>query len=42
MIMTNRALRGILLGGFFAGLTDFIYPSVRAVMAGNSWMRPWS
>ncbi len=37
----NKALRGIMLGGFFAGLADFIYPSVTAVMAGNSWMRPW-
>jgi hypothetical protein len=35
------ALRGILLGGFFAGLVDFIYPSVKAAMAGNSWMGPW-
>jgi hypothetical protein len=37
----NHALRGILLGGFFAGLADFIYPTVRTVMAGGSWMRPW-
>jgi len=37
----NAALRGILLGGFFAGLADFIYPTVRTVMAGGSWMRPW-
>ena len=38
---TNPALRGILLGGFFAGLADFIYPTVKTVMAGGSWMRPW-
>jgi len=37
----SAALRGILLGGFFAGLADFIYPTVRTVMAGGSWMRPW-
>jgi len=37
----NRALRGILLGGFFAGLADFVYPTVKTVMAGGSWMRPW-
>jgi len=37
----SPALRGILLGGFFAGLADFIYPTVKAVMAGGSWMQPW-
>ena len=37
----NHAWRGILLGGFFAGLADFIYPTVKSVMAGGSWMRPW-
>ncbi len=37
----NPALRGILLGGFFAGLVDFIYPTVKTVMAGGSWMQPW-
>jgi hypothetical protein len=37
----SPALRGILLGGFFAGLADFIYPTVRTVMAGKSWMQPW-
>jgi hypothetical protein len=44
MTMSNyrgAAWRGILLGGFFAGLADFIYPTVRTVMAGGSWMRPW-
>jgi hypothetical protein len=35
------ALHGILLGGFLAGLADFIYPTVKAVMKGNSWMGPW-
>jgi hypothetical protein len=35
------ALRGILFGGFFAGLADFIYPTVKAVMSGGSWMGPW-
>jgi hypothetical protein len=37
----NHALRGILLGGFLAGLADTIYPTVRAVMAGGEWVRPW-
>ena len=37
----NTASRGILLGGFFAGLADWIYPTVKTVMAGGSWMRPW-
>jgi hypothetical protein len=37
----NTALRGILLGGFFAGLADWIYPTVRTVMSGGSWTRPW-
>ena len=34
-------MRNILLGGFFAGLADFIYPTVKTVMSGGSWMRPW-
>jgi len=38
---SNPALRGILLGGFCAGLADFIYPTVKTVLAGGSWMRPW-
>jgi hypothetical protein len=37
----NTAWRGILLGVFFAGLTDWIYPTVRTVMSGGSWTRPW-
>jgi hypothetical protein len=37
----SPALRGILLGGFFAGLADFIYPTARTVLDGGSWMRPW-
>ncbi len=35
------ALRSILLGGFFAGLADWIYPTFMTVSAGGSWMRPW-
>ena len=31
----------LLLGGFFAGLADFIYPTVRALMAGNPWIGVW-
>jgi hypothetical protein len=37
----NPELRGILHGGFSAGSADFIYPTVKTVMAGGSWMRPW-
>ena len=37
----NSVVRNVLLGGFLAGLVDFIYPSVKSVMAGNSWMGPW-
>ncbi|MEO8064566.1 MAG: hypothetical protein ABI821_17655 [Pseudomonadota bacterium] len=37
----NPALRGILPGGFFAGLADFIYPTVKTVMNGGEWTRPW-
>ena len=33
--------RNVLLGGFFAGLADFIYPTVKALMAGNPWFQPW-
>ncbi len=39
--VTHPALRGILLGGFLAGLADFLYPTISTVMAGGSWMRPW-
>jgi hypothetical protein len=41
MIDAKPALRGILLGGLAAGLSDWIYPTVKTVMAGGSWMRPW-
>jgi hypothetical protein len=34
-------LRGILLGGFLAGLADTIYPTVKTVMAGKAWWTPW-
>lgn len=37
----SAAVRGVLLGGFFAGLADFIYPTVKTVIDGGSWMRPW-
>lgn len=37
----SAGANGILLGGFFAGLADFIYPTVKTVMAGGSWMQPW-
>jgi len=42
MQTSNRAaIRGILLGGFFAGLADFIYPTVKSLLAGNPWTQPW-
>jgi len=34
-------LRGILLGGFFAGLADTIYPTAKTLMAGKPWFAPW-
>jgi hypothetical protein len=34
-------LRGVLAGGFLAGLADTIYPTVKAVMAGGEWFGPW-
>jgi hypothetical protein len=33
--------RLVLLGGFIAGLDDFIYPTVKTVMAGKPWTQPW-
>lgn len=40
--MTNNiASRSIALGGFCAGLADFIYPTLRKVASGGSWMDPW-
>jgi hypothetical protein len=37
----NIVLRSILLGGLSAGLADFIYPTLRKVASGGSWMDPW-
>jgi hypothetical protein len=37
----HPALRGILAGGFCAGLADYIYPTVKSVMDGGEWTRPW-
>lgn len=37
----NIAVRSILLGGFSAGFADFVYPTVRSLMGGASWMKPW-
>jgi hypothetical protein len=34
-------LRGILLGGFLAGLADTIYPTIKTVMGGGEWVQPW-
>jgi hypothetical protein len=40
-VANNLVVRNVLLGGFCAGLADFIYPTVRTVLAGDSWMQPW-
>jgi hypothetical protein len=37
----SRVIQLVLTGGFLAGLADFIYPTVKTVMAGKSWMGPW-
>jgi hypothetical protein len=37
----HAAIRYVLLGGFLAGLADFIYPTVRTVMRGQPWTQPW-
>jgi hypothetical protein len=39
--MNNSVARNVLLGGFIAGLEDFIYPIVKTVMAGHPWTQPW-
>ena len=39
--MSPTVWRNVLLGGFLAGLADFIYPTVKALMAGNPWFKPW-
>jgi hypothetical protein len=37
----NPALRAILLGGSCAGLADFLFASTKAILNGNSPLRPW-
>lgn len=37
----NPVPRLVLLGGFFAGLADTIYPTVNFLMAGKPWFAPW-
>ena len=39
--MNPSARRNVLLGGFLAGLADFIYPTVKSLMVGNPWFKPW-
>jgi hypothetical protein len=39
--MNTTAWRNVLLGGFIAGLDDFIYPTVKTLMAGKPWFNPW-
>ena len=38
---SRAVIQNVLLGGFFAGLADFIYPTVKTLMAGNPWTQPW-
>jgi hypothetical protein len=38
---TASRWRLVLLGGFLAGQADFIYPTVKTVLAGDPWFRPW-
>ncbi len=38
---SRTVIQNVLLGGFFAGLADFIYPTVKTLMAGNPWTQPW-
>ena len=33
--------RLVLLGGILGGVADFIYPTVKTVMAGQPWTQPW-
>jgi hypothetical protein len=37
----NRALRAILLGGFSAGLADFLFASIKRTMDGGEWTNVW-
>jgi hypothetical protein len=37
----NSGVQAILLGGFAAGLADFLYASIRRIMNGGTWMDPW-
>ena len=37
----NFVIRNILAGGLFAGLADFLYPSITTMVAGRSWTQPW-
>jgi hypothetical protein len=37
----NFAVRNVLFGGLLAGFLDFVYPTVKTIISGNSWMQPW-
>ena len=37
----HSAWRAILLGGFFAGLADFLFATIRKSMNGGAWTDPW-
>jgi len=37
----NPAWRPILLGGFFAGLADFLFASIKRTLNGGAWSDPW-
>src|SRR5262245_28966754 len=37
----NSAWRPILLGGFSAGLADFLFASIKKSIEGGSWLEMW-
>jgi hypothetical protein len=37
----NSAWRPILLGGFSAGLADFLFASIKRATSGGAWSDPW-
>jgi hypothetical protein len=37
----NPPLRAILLGGFCAGLADFLFASISRTLSGGAWTDPW-
>jgi len=37
----NPALSAILIGGFAAGLADFLFASIKKTLGGGAWTDPW-